>query len=205
MEFLFRPGGKPKRLGILPGSFNPPTKAHLALAEAALVEVDEVALVLPRTFPHKDYHGATFTQRAAMLCASIERHPRLRAATSDGGMFTDIACECHAAYGPGISLSFICGRDAAERVVSWDYGDPNAIARMLVEFSLLVASRQGDFQPPPRLAHRIRKLPMTADVDGISASEVRRRIASGERWEHLVPDAIVPMVREIYRPPAYSS
>jgi len=205
MEFLLRPAGKPQRLGILPGSFNPPTRAHLALAEAALEQVDEVALVLPRTLPHKIYHGASFAQRVAMLCATVDRHPRLVAAAADGGLFVEIARECVRAYGSGVALDFICGRDAAERVVNWDYGDPDAIARILSEFSLLVAARQGEFQPPACLADRIRALPMTAEVDDISASEVRRRIAAGEHWEHLVPAAIVPMVREIYRPPAYSS
>jgi len=205
MEFLFRSGGKPKRLGILPGSFNPPTNAHLALAEAALVELDEVALVLPRTFPHKHYHGASFAQRSAMLRASVGRHPRLTVATTEGGLFTQIAHEFATAYGPAVSLDFICGRDAAERVVNWDYGDPQAIARILEDFGLLVAARQGEFQPPARLAHYIRTLPVPAELDEISASDVRQRVLIGEPWEHLVPDAIVPMVREIYRPPAYSS
>src|ERR1022692_4872453 len=69
MEFLILARAKPDRLGILPSSLNPPTLAHLALAEAALAELDEVVLVLPRVFPHKTYDGASFTQRADMLRA----------------------------------------------------------------------------------------------------------------------------------------
>lgn len=202
MQFLIRSSVRPTTVGILPGSFNPPTLAHLALAEAALEEVDEVTLVLPRTFPHKKYQEADFTQRAGMLRAAIEGHQRLSAATSDGGLFREIAQECRAACGAGVSLMFVCGRDAAERVVNWDYGDPRAIDRMLEDFSLLVASRQGVFIPPARLGHRIRTLPVADDLSEVSASEVRRRIRDGAAWEHLVPAAIVPMVRKIYRPPA---
>lgn len=202
MEFLIRRLGQPARLGILPGSFNPPTRAHLALAEAALAELDEVVLVLPRSFPHKDYDGASFAQRAEMLRRMVDRRPRLAAAASDGGLFIEIADECRAAYGRGVQLAFVCGRDAAERMVGWDYGNPNAINRMLETFQLLVACRDGAYEPPPHLRQHIRPLAVPAEVAAISASDVRRRIREGADWRHLVPDAIVPLVHEIYRSPA---
>lgn len=202
MDFLSRYRGEPKRLGILPGSFNPPTRAHLALAEAALAEVDEVVLVLPGAFPHKNFDGASFAQRAAMLRALPDCCPRLSAATSEGGLFVDIAQECRAAYGLGIQMSFVCGRDAAERIVNWDYGKPNAINQMLEIFQLLVAGRDGSYEPPAPLRRHIRSLPLAATFDGISASDVRRRIREGMDWQHLVPEAIVPIVRQIYRPSA---
>jgi nicotinate-nucleotide adenylyltransferase len=202
MEFLSRSREQPARLGILPGSFNPPTRAHLALAEAALAELDEVVLVLPRAFPHKNYDGASFVQRADMLCALVDRRPRLAAAASVGGLFIEIAHECRAAYGPDVELTFVCGRDAAERMVGWNYSKPNAINRMLEILQLLVACREGAYEPPQHLRQHIRALTLPADVNAISASDVRRRIREGAPWQHLVPDAIVPMVREIYRPPA---
>jgi nicotinate (nicotinamide) nucleotide adenylyltransferase len=202
MQFLWRCPGQPVRLGILPGSFNPPTKAHLALAQAALAEVDEVALVLPRAFPHKRYVGANFTQRATMLRAAVASCPGLSAAASDGGLFVEIAQECRAAYGAGAQLTFVCGRDAAERIESWDNADPHAFDRMLEVFQLLVASREGSYRPPPHLGHAIRALGVPTGLSGISASEVRRRVRAGLDWEHLVPATIVPLVREIYRPPA---
>ena len=201
MEFLSRHRSRPDRLGILPGSFNPLTRAHLALAEAALVRLDEVVLVLPRVFPHKDYAGASFDQRAEMLLAVVDHHPRLAAAASVGGLFTEIAQECRVAYGPSVQLAFVCGRDAAERMVDWDYGNPNAINRMLETFELLVACRNGDYAPPAHLRKHIRALTLPTGLNAISASDVRRRIRAGAAWQHLVPDAIAPMVHEIYRPP----
>jgi nicotinate (nicotinamide) nucleotide adenylyltransferase len=205
MEFLVRPEGQPERLGILPGSFNPPTKAHLALAAAALAEMDHVLLVLPRAFPHKNYDGASFGQRSRMLVAAVDRQPRLAAAISEGGLFIEIAQECRAAYGPGVQLAFVCGRDAAERVVGWDYGKTNAINQMLETFQLLVACRQGAYEPPAHLRQYIRALALPADLNAVSASDVRRRIRERAPWQHLVPDAIVPILNEmrgIYRPPA---
>ena len=202
MEFLSRCREQPARLGILAGSFNPPTRAHLALAEGALAELDEVVLVLPRAFPHKNYEGANFVQRADMLRALLDGRPRLSAAASAGGLFIEIAQECRAAYGPSVELTFVCGRDAAERMVGWNYDKPNAINRMLETFQLLVACREGAYEPPQHLRQHIRALTLPADVNAISSSDVRRRIREGVAWQHLVPEVIVPIVREVYRPPA---
>ncbi len=201
LEFFCRAPGRPARLGILPGAFNPPTVAHLALARAALKAVDEVLLVLPRVFPHKLYEGARFQARIEMLAAALAGEPRCSIAAVSEGLFIDIARDCRAAYAAPVRLSFVCGRDAAERIVNWDYGDPGAVARMLEEFDLLVACRDGSFEAPPAIRSRIQPLALDAGYDPVSASEVRRRVAAGEAWERLVPRAIVPLVRRIYSLP----
>ncbi len=209
MHFLSRHRSHSSHVGILPGSFNPPTRAHLALAEAALAEpnaaLDEVVLVLPRSLPHKNYDGASLTQRSDLLRAAVAGDPRLAAAVSVGGLFVDIAEECRAVYGPRVELTFVCGRDAAERIVAWDYGNPIVLKRMLEMFQLLVACREGAYDAPPHLRSRIRALALPADLNAVSASDVRRRIREGKPWQHLVPDAILPILnklREVYRPPA---
>jgi nicotinate (nicotinamide) nucleotide adenylyltransferase len=196
IEFFRRAAIIPQRLGILAGSFNPPTRAHLALAHAATAHVDEVLFVLPREFPHKKYEGAPFAERIEMLRRAAG-DPRFSIASTDGGLFIEIARECRDVYGDA-ALSFLCGRDAAERIVNWDYGDPEAFAAMLGEFDLRVASRGGEYEPPDHLRHAIQPLPVEGDYGDVSASDVRERIARGEHWEHLVPEAIVPLVRRIY-------
>ena len=45
------------------------------------------------------------------------------------------------------------------------------------------------------MRHRIHALPLSGDFHEVSATEVRRRLASGEDWEHLVPAAVVPLAR----------
>jgi nicotinic acid mononucleotide adenylyltransferase len=69
---------------------------------------------------------------------------------------------------------------------------------MFDEFHLLVAERQGAYTPPEHLRHRILPLNMADSFDEFSSTEVRRRIAAREAWEHLVPETIVDLVREIY-------
>ena len=186
-----------ERLGILPGTFNPPTRAHLALARAALGHVDRVLFMLPRAFPHKDYAGASFDERLEMLRRATADEPRFQYAATDRGLFIDIARECREKYAD-VALAFLCGRDAAERIVNWDYGRPDAFREMLEVFELLVASRGGAYEPPAALARRIHALQLDASCEEVSATGVRERIARRQPWEHLVPEAIVPMVRRIY-------
>jgi nicotinate-nucleotide adenylyltransferase len=197
LEFYRQTSRKPQKAGILAGSFNPPTIAHLELALAAAQCVDLIVCVVPRVFPHKNYSGATLDQRVEMLDAAGLRVPHAIASTEQG-LFIDIARECRAHYGPEVQLSFICGRDAAERILNWDYGRAGVVEEMLGEFELLVAPRGGHFSPPVEYRHRIHALPVRSGYGEVSSTEVRERIARGEPWEELVPEKIRDRVREIY-------
>ena len=186
----------PHKVGILAGSFNPPTVAHLELAQASIQRVDLVVCVVPRLFPHKEYSGATLEQRIDMLDAAGLTIPHAIASTSQG-LFIDIAREFREHYGTGTEMSFICGRDAAERILHWDYGRPGVVEEMLREFELLVAPRGGHFSPPEEYRNRIHGLQVSG-CEEVSSTEVRERIARAEPWEHLVPEGIREKVREIY-------
>ena len=198
LEFFRRAAAQPASLGVLPAAFNPPTRAHMALAHAALAIVDEVLFVLPRGFPHKSYDDASFDQRLEMLLAATAGEARYSVAASDRGLFVEIAEECRQAYGADVRLLFICGRDAAERIIAWDYGEADAFRRMLQRFELLVAERDGHYYPPAEIRERVHVLEVPEEIGAISATEVRARLRRGEPWEHLVPEDIVPLVGKIY-------
>lgn len=187
------------RLGLFPAAFNPPTNAHTALIRAAAGHVDRVVAVMPRNFPHKTYGDISLEHRVEMIEA-VRPDVGFDIRITREGLFIDIAREFRAASPGDLDLWFICGRDAAERIVGWDYGRPGAITGMLNEFGLLVAARRGEYVPPPQLAHRIRRLEGPPGIEDISGTEVRRRIQCGEPWEHLVPTAAVPLVRRFYGP-----
>jgi nicotinic acid mononucleotide adenylyltransferase len=198
-----------RRVGVLAGGFNPVTRAHVALVDAARGLVDRVICVVPRNYPHKEFHGATLSERVAMVEVAA---PDCEIAVTDGGLFIEIArelrggsawcCPTGTGIGSGTAtateeIHFLCGRDAAERVLSWDYGDAR-VETLLEEFSLMVAGRNGEFVPPVHLLSRVRSLTVPPEFDLDSSSEVRRRIAASKPWEHLVPEAIVEMVGRIY-------
>jgi len=198
VQFYHRSGGRGgKRVGVLPGSFNPPTIAHIELAHAAAAHVDEVVCVLPRVFPHKEYFGASLAERVELL-RSVGLAVPHSIAVSDQGLFIDIARECREHFGEQTTLYFLCGRDAAERIMTWDYGRAGVVEEMLEEFQLLVAPRGGRFRPPGKLRHRVHELNLGSEHGDVSSTEVRERIAVGESWEHLVPKPIAQRVREIY-------
>lgn len=188
-----------RSLGIFPATFNPPTVAHLALMEAARAQTDHVAAVLPVRLPHKQYDGASLDQRVAMLeAARGESGFEIR--VTEGGLFVEIAHELRQVYGPEPEFWFVCGRDAAQRIVEWDYGHPNAIHKMLDNFGLLVAPRNGHYEPPAELGHRIRALDVPKNVSEISATEVRSRMESGQPWRHLVPADAIGVISRVYGP-----
>ena len=147
--------------------------------------------VLPRVFPHKNYSGASFDDRVEML----------RAALAGERSILDCrvrrrAVHRHRAGMPGglrrrtSGLSFLCGRDAAERIVGWDYGRPDACRRDAARFRPAGSGPGRTIsRRPAKLAAAVRCLELD-DSDGISATEVRDRIARGEPWEHLVPPLV---------------
>jgi len=187
-----------KRIGVLAGAFNPVTRAHLALVEAAWPSVDEVVCVVPRAYPHKEFHGASLEDRVEMLRRASDRY---RVQVTEGGLFIDIARELRQGS-PDAEIFFICGRDAAERIVNWDYSQHGSIERLLEEFQLLVAARRGSYDPPESIRSRVHALPLDANFDEVSSTEVRRRIIAGEPWDHLVPATVSDVVSRIYARPA---
>jgi nicotinic acid mononucleotide adenylyltransferase len=130
-----------------------------------------------------------------MLEAAVAGRDDRAAAVCLGGLFYEIAAEFKEACGGGVEICLICGRDAAERIVAWNYGEGPSIAEQLERFQLLVASRGGRYSPPPGLEGRIRTVGLDRRFDAVSSSEVRRRIEAGDEWASLVPDAVADVIR----------
>jgi nicotinic acid mononucleotide adenylyltransferase len=183
------------RVGILAGAFNPPTLAHQALLSAGSRTVDRTVCVLPREYPHKSFFGATLDERIAMLAQLGNT-----VAIADQGLFIDIAREFRRDIAPKADLHFLCGRDTAERIVTWDYaGTAPPIAEQLQEYKLLVARRGGEYLPPPGLAARVGALDIEQDWEDVSSTRVREWLAQGDpRWRTLIPEAIADEVARIY-------
>ena len=197
-ELLYRGRGNPRSIAVFPGAWNPPTVAHLEIARAALARVDEVVWVLPRAFPHKGFEGAGFEDRKQMLVRLTESEPGFSAVLSAGGLYAEIAEEAREFFGEATEIALLAGRDAVERMATWDYGRPGVFDDLVKRCRLLVAARQGEYEPDGHHSDRIIRLRMAADWDEVSSSEVRRRMESGEDWRDLVPAAIADMVRNLY-------
>ncbi len=199
MELVQRGARGATRVALLPAAWNPPTTAHMALAEAALEFADEVVLVLPRAFPHKEFEHSGFDVRLDWLRTIAAQRPHLGVGVAEHGLFLEMARALRTADSHVEQVSLVCGHDAAERFLNWPYdGEPSAFDQ-LREFSLLVAPRAASFVVPELLRDSIRLLSLDTEMQVISSSEIRRRIACGEPWRQLVPDEIATAVEGVYR------
>jgi nicotinic acid mononucleotide adenylyltransferase len=95
----------------------------------------------------------------------------------------------------------MCGRDAAERIVGWDYGDGPPIQDQLNEFRLLVASREGEYSPPERYTGRIQRVELANPFDEVSSTAVRTAIAQSDDWRRWVTEPVAAEIerRGLYR------
>ncbi len=205
-----RPGDPQPRLGVLGGTFNPVTRAHLALAETARREfaLGEILFVLPGRLPHRTPDEATVEDRLALLEAALAAHNSFSLAVCSHGLFLDIADALAPHYPADTRVYFLTGSDAAERILDWGYPQPEkALAEMFARFDLIVAERAGRPALPAaaRLAAfrpKIHTVRLPAEVQRISATEVRERLRAGLPIEELVPAEVAETirVRGLYQP-----
>lgn len=192
-----------KRIGILPSAFNPPTVAHLALATSCrrYARLDQVVLALPRALPHKSFSGASLQQRLAMVQALADQDPKQAAALTEGGLFIEIAREFQQLSQTAVEVFLICGKDAAERIAHWDYGEGPSFEEQLREFTLLVGDRGGRYFPPPIQTGRIIPVRLPIDLNEVSSQTLRERRAQNEDWQGLTTPAVARLIEhwDLYR------
>jgi nicotinate-nucleotide adenylyltransferase len=191
------------RLGIFGGSFDPVHNAHVALARAcqAQAALDEVWFTPAARQPLKPSGPhATGDQRRAMLELVAAQKPSWRVCTLEldrGGVSytVDTLREIDLAR-PMDELFFLIGADALADVSHWK--EPAEILRLAQP---LVVRRAGERSPDLDWLARLglpEKPPRLVDMPAmdISSSEIRRRVASGEAIDALVPRAVAAYIAE---------
>ena len=194
------------RLGILGGTFNPPHVGHLAVAQAARVqlELDPVLLMPASASPFKagGEQDPGADHRLAMCRLACEHEPGLRACELEvrrgGASYTvDTLREIHAIRSDA-ELTFILGADTARTLPAWR--EPRALLAMA---RLAVAARSGAAHDDvlgavasvdPDAAAQVRFLEMP--LLDVSASLVRARAAGGQALSGLVPPAVERYILE---------
>jgi len=193
-----------RRVGIFGGSFDPVHQAHVALAEAALVELrlDQVRWI-PAGLPWQKERVITAAEhRVAMVQQAIAHEVRfaldLIETQRSGASFTlDTVRALSAAY-PGTQWFLLIGQDQYTALHTWR--DWQTLLGLVV---LAVANRPGDKRSPhadvQRFPHRMVPLPML----DISSTDIRLRVQEGADISHLVPPQVARYIEThgLYRSP----
>ncbi len=196
-------GRQRPRLGVLGGSFNPITNAHIILGEKALqtFSLAEVIFMLPETLPHKQDLEVSLSDRIALMNLALQEHARFSVAVSRHGLFMDIYKDLSELFGSETQVFFLTGRDAAERILTWKYPDPEkALSEMFSAFELIVADRQGKFEIEgipmfARYKDKIHGLELPSKIEQLSSTAIRKRIKRSQSIKGLVPDGVGEFIR----------
>ena len=196
-----------RRVGIFGGSFDPVHGAHVALAEAALIELrlDEVRWIPAGQPWQKTRTMSPAADRVAMLQSAIAHEPRFKLDRIEldraGDSFTLDTVHTLAGAHPGTQWFLLIGQDQYTGLHSWR--DWQTLLGLVV---LAVANRPGDLRQPhaevQRFPHRMVPLPML----DISSTDIRRRVAAGADISHLVPPGVARYIEThgLYRSPIRS-
>lgn len=191
-----------KNVAILGGSFNPPTRAHQALAEACLErsEFDEVWIMpsgnrLDKVYSVEDEH------RLAMLglLAQTIHNPRLQVSRLELDLprpsQTIKTLGALAMQYPDVLPVFVFGADSYYDMPtsSWVEGD-----YIQKNVHMLIVPREG-YQNP--VASNVNILDVPVEFRSISSSQARSRQQAGELISHLVDPSIAAYMAEnnLYR------
>ncbi|MCT9125629.1 nicotinate-nucleotide adenylyltransferase [Cupriavidus gilardii] len=206
--------GRPWRLGILGGTFDPPHVGHLALARLCIdhLQLDEL-LWIPTgqswqkgndVTPAADRLAMTELAAAALADAPARVHASRMEVDRAGPSYTiDTVRQLREHYGAGASLAWLMGADQLLRLHTWHGWED-----LLDYVHLCVATRPGfaleQLDGPVRDAlaqrradaHLIQSTPsgrmwidQTLAVD-LSSTALRQRLAAGQRADDQLPPGV---------------
>lgn len=154
------------RAGVFPGSFDPLTTAHLAIAEAAVeaCALDRLDLVMSMVALAKSGAHSSIEERIAAIERQATRIPQVRAGVTDRQLLADIA--------EGYDV-LVMGADKWHQLhdVAF-YGSVEARDAALARLPLVAVAPRAGIQPPP-YAVGVVVLPLDPTLHGVSSTAVR--------------------------------
>jgi nicotinate-nucleotide adenylyltransferase len=200
------PLGKP--IVVFGGSFNPPTNAHLALAEQIINDYDvEKVLFMPvgDLYPKKDLIPAEF--RVKMLEEVCKENDKFEVSRievdSEKCLSTIETLEILRRTYPNQEIWFVLGTDNLSQIHHWDrYED------IVTHFKLLVLERGEDRASDIIENHAVLKcfkhniIIMKEEVrTNCSSTIVRKRLKKGKGIKYLVPMPVYQYIQthELYQ------
>ncbi len=195
------------RVALLSGSFNPPTSAHLLIAERAKADgCDAAVFVLPAQVAGKEPGGLIAEDRLLAL-RMIAPRSGLGIAVASHGLYVEQA-EAAARAFPGAALHFLVGSDKVIQIfdASWYEDRDAALDRLFSLASFTVAPRAADgprlralLEAPEnrRFADAIRVVALHPSVADLSSTRVRGLLEAGADASGYVAPAVANLLAEL--------
>lgn len=196
-----------RRIGIFGGAFDPPHAAHVALAQAAIaqLQLDELRVMPTGQAWHKTRPLSPANHRLAMLELAFVNVPDViidpRETLRTGPTFTvDTLRELKAQW-TDAELYLVIGEDQAHALPSWhEWQEIVRLAIICVAERENTAGSKPGFIAPRALESRFRRLHLPAMP--ISATDIRARISA---HISVVPLVFEPVARYIDRHHLYQT
>ncbi len=204
-------GPKVSAVGVLAGSFNPPTIAHLALAESAraAAALDRIVFLLSkRTVDKEAVTGLGLEDRLLLVSALIESRPWAGIAVTNRGLYVEEAEALARTLPAGTGLWFLVGSDKVLQIFDPRYYQDRqaALAALFERAGLLAAGRGASGADEIRTLlgrpenrpyrDRIRLLDVPPAIADVSSTGVREALARGEEAAGLVPPEVIGFLAE---------
>jgi nicotinic acid mononucleotide adenylyltransferase len=202
-------GSEARRIGVFSSSFNPPTNAHAELVRraAGAFGLDRTIALTGTANADKRAYESLLSQRVEMMILAFADQPLVSTGVSSHAFFPDFVDALRPVIPAESELHFVLGFDTFERVLDRggryinryhrNFSNPDeAIRFLLLHSRLIVADRAGAGANEldslvavlaPELRDRVLRLPFPEHLAEISATEVRRLVARGERAAAVHP------------------
>ena len=186
-----------KKIGIFGGTFDPIHHGHLILAREAIevLDLETVIFVPAAASPHKlDQELAAPDARLEMVRAAIENEPGFGVDSIElqrpPPSYAVETIEAFRQRERDAELFYLIGEDNVDRLTTW-----HRFAELseMVQFVVLDRSRV-------KTKHPYRTVRRQLDI---SATNIRKRVATGHSIRYLVPPAVEEIIhaRQLYREP----
>ena len=183
----------PQRIGVFGGTFDPPHRGHLAVAQAArrTLGLDHVVLVVAndpwKKSPERNVTPAA--DRLALVRALVEGEAGLVVSDIEirrgGPSYTVVTLRELTAAHPGAELFLIIGRDLVDDFASWH--ESTAIGHLA---TIVVVDRPGYVTD----ARRDWKVLMVPPME-VSSTELRDHLRLGDDVSSDIPAAVLVEIR----------
>lgn len=188
-----------REVGIFGGSFNPVHNGHIGLARQMLelAALDEVWFMVSPLNPFKTsaHDLLSDDRRLELVSKALEGEPRLSASDYEFHLpkpsYTWKTLKSLRAERPDCHFTLIIGADNWHNFTRWAQAD-----YLITNYPIVVYPREGYPVDPAHLPPSVKLVPAT--LLPFSSTTIRRRVKAGLDISGMVPEAIVPLVKQYY-------